>query len=131
MLDYRRCPGFHDNNIHYLFSVSPKFPDLTALPLSSHLPLITRSPDPFLLLCRQYNSFRSCLLNEMGKHTHTHTHFGGVCGERNSSRISGSRDASGRYVFSIYSHTVQPPGTFCTEMCPVCPFDGVWVTLTV
>lgn len=95
-------------HIHYLISFFSKLPNLTALSLLSHLPLIKHLPDPFLMLCRQYNSFHSCLLNEMGKCTHTLTHThnsGSMCRERNFSSISGSRDASGRYVFYIYIYT--------------------------
>lgn len=48
-----------------------------------------------------------------------HTHFGSVCGERNFSSISGSRDASGRYVFYIYTHTQCPLAPFA-QKCALC-----------
>lgn len=97
-------------HIHYLISFFSKLPNLTALSLLSHLPLIKHLPDPFLMLCRQYNSFHSCLLNEMGKCTHTltHTHNSlGVCVGRGISAVFQDQgmQVAGMCSIYIYTHT--------------------------
>lgn len=117
----------------------PKLPSLTALSLLSHLPLIKHLPDPFLLLCGQYNSFHSCLLNEMGKHTYIHTHSLGVCVEREISSVFRDERMQVAGMHSIYIHTQCIPQhilhrnmpCFGAQTCHVCRFDGVWVLLTV
>lgn len=107
----------------FIISFFPKLPNLTALSLLSHLPLIKHLPDPFLLLCRQCNSFHSSLLNEMGKHTHTW----GVCVERGISAVFQDQgmQVAGMCSIYIYTHTHSAtPGTFRTEMCPALAHRG-------
>ena len=97
----------------FIISFFPKLPNLTALSLLSHLPLIKHLPDPFLLLCRQCNSFHSSLLNEMGKHTRTW----GVCVERGISAVFQEQgmQVAGTCSLSIYTLTVQPLAPFAQK----------------